>query len=118
MKTTLTAFTAALALATGFAAEATAASAQAPASAAAPRLADGVKRQAGYEAPPRRYVLATPTPIFTDTSPYSMPNGSLDQVGQPVEALAKVQGWEWILVGRNGVGVGYVPISLLTTTGA
>ena len=82
-----------------------------------PRLAEGVKPQAGYEAPPTRYVVANPTPIYSDTSPYSTPTGNLDRVGQPVEALAKVQGWDWVLVGRNGVGVGYAPISLLKPAG-
>jgi len=31
-----------------------------------------------------------------------------------VDALAKAKDFDWILVGRNRVGVGYVPIERLT----
>jgi len=34
--------------------------------------------------------------------------------GDRVEALAKVKGYDWILVGKGGVGVGYVAISMLS----
>jgi hypothetical protein len=35
--------------------------------------------------------------------------------GKCVEALAKVKGYDWFLVGKNGVGLGYVAISMLSS---
>jgi len=34
--------------------------------------------------------------------------------GDHVEVLAKVKGWEWALVGKDGTGIGYVTISMLS----
>jgi uncharacterized protein YgiM (DUF1202 family) len=34
--------------------------------------------------------------------------------GERVEVLAKVKGWEWALVGKDGMGIGYVSISMLS----
>jgi hypothetical protein len=85
------------------------------ATAVSPRLAPGVKAQAGYEALSERLVVANPTPIYSDiiwTSPHT---GQLDKVGEPVNAIAKVKDWDWVLVGRDGVGIGYVSRDLLTT---
>ncbi len=85
--------------------------------AAAPRLAPGVKPQAGYEAPTERLMVANPTPIFSDLDHTSAQTGRLDTVGAPVTVLAKVKGYDWLLVGKDGVGIGYVPRSLLTPRG-
>jgi hypothetical protein len=94
------------------------ASAVSAAAVPAPKLAPGVKAQAAYEAVPRRYEVANPTPIFVDLAPLGMTNGSLDKVGEPVNAIAKVQGWDWLLIGKDGTGVGYVPISMLRPAGS
>jgi hypothetical protein len=34
--------------------------------------------------------------------------------GQAVDVLAKAKGYDWILVAKNGVGVGYIPLSRLS----
>ena len=92
--------------------------ASAPVSAAAPispKLAQGVKPQAGYEQITERLVVANPTPIYSDILVTSPTTGELDKVGEPVNAIAKVKDWDWVLVGRDGVGIGYVSRDLLTT---
>ena len=88
-----------------------------PAPAAAPvspKLAQGVKPQAGYEQLTERLVVANPTPIYSDILVTSPHTGELDKVGEPVNAIAKVKDWDWVLVGRDGVGIGYVSRDLLT----
>jgi hypothetical protein len=68
----------------------------------------------GYEPLTTRYVIAETTLIYV--SPLIYP-GAIStkklQPGQPVNALAKVKNYDWILVGQNGVGIGYIPISRL-----
>ena len=78
-----------------------------------PKLAPGVKAQAGYEASSERLVVANPTPIYSDIMSSSAQTGQLDRVGEPVNVLAKVKDWDWVLVGRDGTGIGYVPTDLL-----
>jgi uncharacterized protein YgiM (DUF1202 family) len=34
--------------------------------------------------------------------------------GQHVDVLAKVKGWNWVLIGKDGTGIGYVTISMLS----
>jgi hypothetical protein len=69
----------------------------------------------GYEAAPARYTVAEETPLYV--SPYIYP-GTVDKTklkpGAAVDVLAKAKGYDWILVGKNGVGVGYIPLSRLT----
>jgi hypothetical protein len=43
-----------------------------------------------------------------------MPVGRELKRGDRVDVLAKVKGWEWVLVGRDGMGIGYVSISMLS----
>lgn len=80
----------------------------------APPLAPNVKPQAGYEAAPQNLVVANPTSIHVDITPYSAHVAELDNVGERINALAKVKDWDWILVGRDGVGIGYVSRNMLT----
>ena len=80
------------------------------------RLAeDVVPAPFGYEPVTTRYVVAEPTPLYV--SPYIFP-GTVNSTnlarGAAVEVIAKAKDFDWILVGRNGVGVGYVPIERLT----
>ena len=76
---------------------------------------DVVPAPFGYEAAPARYTVAEETPLYI--SPYIYP-GTVDKTklkpGQAVDVLAKAKGYDWILVARNGVGVGYIPLSRLT----
>ena len=78
-----------------------------------PKLAPGVKAQAGYEASAERLLVANPTPIFSDILSTAPQTGQLDRIGEPVNVLAKVKDWDWVLVGRDGTGIGYVPTDLL-----
>jgi len=82
--------------------------------AASLKLAPGVtKAPEGYETPAATYVVANPTSVFNNHFYYdSKVTGDLKR-GEHVEALAKVKGYDWILVGKNGTGIGYVPISML-----
>jgi hypothetical protein len=80
------------------------------------RLSDDVvPAPFGYEAAPARYTVSEETPVYI--SPYIYP-GTVDKTkfkpGQAVEVLAKAKGYDWILVGKNGVGVGYIPLSRLS----
>ncbi len=78
------------------------------------KLAPGVARAAGYETPPTTYIVANSTDIYSDhTFVDTKVTGELRR-GDRVEVLAKVKGWEWALVGKDGTGVGYVSISMLS----
>ncbi len=79
------------------------------------KLAPGVvKAMEGYETPPAMYIVANPTDVFNDHYFYNTKvTGSLKR-GDKVDALAKVKGWDWVLVGKNGTGIGYVAISMLS----
>lgn len=78
-----------------------------------PKLAPGVKAQAGYVANTQHLVVANPTPIFSDITFTASQTGQLDKIGQPVNVLAQVKDWDWVLVGKDGTGIGYVPTDLL-----
>jgi hypothetical protein len=68
----------------------------------------------GYEAVSTRYVIAEPTSLYV--SPFIYP-GTVSSAklmpGQAVDVLAKAKDYDWILVGKDGVGIGYVPLSRL-----
>ena len=79
-----------------------------------PKLAAKVKpAAAGYETTTEKLATSSPTPLFSDVNEQSDAVGQLDKAGEPVQVLAKVRGWDWYLVGKDGVGVGYVPRALL-----
>ena len=68
----------------------------------------------GYEAISTQYVVAEPTPLYV--SPYIYPGTVTNEQlkpGQAVDSLAKAKGYDWILVGKGGIGIGYIPISRL-----
>jgi hypothetical protein len=78
------------------------------------KIAPGVAKAPGYETPPAKdYIVANATNIFSDHAVYGTDVTGQLKLGEKVEALAKVKGWDWILVGKEGTGIGYVPISLL-----
>jgi hypothetical protein len=69
----------------------------------------------GYEAVTTQYVVAEPTALYV--SPYIYPgavNKEQLKPGQAVDILAKAKGYDWILVGKDGIGIGYIPTSRLT----
>jgi hypothetical protein len=77
------------------------------------KLAPEVVKAPAYETPPTNYIVANSTNIYSDRWLYDTKvTGELKR-GEPVEALAKVKGWDWLLVGKNGTGIGYVSISML-----
>ena len=72
------------------------------------KLADGVTRTSAYVAPTTKYVVANSTDIFTDVKLSGKTTGHLEW-GQEVSVLAAPKDWDWLLVGRDGVGIGYIP---------
>jgi hypothetical protein len=78
------------------------------------RFAPGVVKAAGYETIDTKYIVAIGTSIYSDHAFHSMPVGSELRRGERVDVLAKVKGWEWVLVGKEGAGIGYVSISMLS----
>ena len=73
-----------------------------------------VTRVANLEPVTTQYIVANPTNIFSNHFVYGTNVVGELARGTRVEALGKVPGYEWILVGRNGQPVGYVPISMLS----
>lgn len=85
---------------------------------AAPNLNMGedlVPAPYGYEAVTGKYVTAKPTDVYI--SPYVWAGKVVSvhlNAGQPVEILAKAKGYDWLIVGKNGMPMGYVPQTALT----
>jgi uncharacterized protein YgiM (DUF1202 family) len=79
------------------------------------KLAPGVVKAAeGYETPATTYIVANGTNVYSGHSFYDTKvTGELKR-GDRVDVLAKVKGWEWVLVGKDGTGIGYVSISMLS----
>ena len=78
------------------------------------KIAAGVVRAPGYETlPAKGYIVANSTNVLSDHAVYGTGVTGQLKLGEKVEALAKVKGWDWILVGKEGTGIGYVPISML-----
>lgn len=78
------------------------------------KLAPNVVKQQGYETPATTYIVANGTNIYTDHSfTGTQSTGELKR-GDRVEVLAKVKGWDWVLVGKDGTGIGYVSLSMLS----
>jgi uncharacterized protein YgiM (DUF1202 family) len=78
------------------------------------KLAPGVVKAAGYEAPATTYIVANSSKIYSDHSFVDTKVTGEVKRGDHVEVLAKVKGWEWALVGKDGTGIGYVSISMLS----
>ena len=77
--------------------------------------ADLVPAPFGYEAAPGKYVTAKATDLYI--SPYIWGGkvmGAHLNAGQPVEVLAKAKDYDWLIVGRNGMPLGYVPQTALS----
>jgi hypothetical protein len=78
------------------------------------KFAAGVAKAPGYEPIADKYIVANPTSVYSDHSFFDTKvTGELKR-GDHVEALAKVKGYDWVLVGKNGTGIGYVAISMLS----
>ena len=78
------------------------------------KIAAGVVKASGYETPPAKgYVVANSTNIFSNHALYGTDVTGQLKLGEKIEVLAKVKGWDWMLVGKEATGLGYVPISML-----
>jgi hypothetical protein len=78
------------------------------------KIAAGIVKAPGYETlPAKGYIVANSTNVFSDHAVNGTNVTGQLKLGEKVEALAKVKGWDWILVGEEGTGIGYVPISML-----
>ena len=78
------------------------------------KLAPGVAKATGYETPPTTYIVANSTNVYSGPSLVDTKVTGQLKRGDHVEVLAKVKGWEWALVGKDGTGIGYVTISMLS----
>jgi uncharacterized protein YgiM (DUF1202 family) len=78
------------------------------------KLAPGVAKAAGYETPATTYIVANSTNVYSGPSLVDTKVTGQLKHGDHVDVLAKVKGWEWVLVGKNGTGFGYVTISMLS----
>lgn len=68
----------------------------------------------GFEAVTGKYVTRKATDLYI--SPFIWAGkviGMQLSAGQPVQILAKLKGYDWLLVGNRGEGIGYVPMSVL-----
>jgi surface antigen len=70
------------------------------------RLAPGVELAAAYEGAPERYAARSAVNLRAAPSLSSRAVGKLAK-GEQVEVIGRVGGATWLLVGRDGVGVGY-----------
>ena len=80
---------------------------------AAPKLAPGVATSSDFTAPSESYVAAVDSPLFADRNVYGKVVGAVKR-GEKLNVLAEAQDHDWLLIGRKGVGVGYLPRSLAT----
>lgn len=68
----------------------------------------------GFEPVSGKFVIVKPTDVYI--SPFiwaGKVTGLHLDAAQTVEVLAKLKGYDWLLIGRMGEGIGYVPISKL-----
>jgi hypothetical protein len=78
------------------------------------KFASGVVKAPAYETPATNYIVANSTNVYSDRWFYDTKVMGELKRGEPVDVLAQVKGWEWVLVGKDGTGIGYVPISMLS----
>ncbi len=77
-----------------------------------PLPGDLVPAPFGYEAVSGNYAVAHTSDVYI--SPYLWAGKVLGvemRANQPVQVLAKVKDYDWLLIGTNGVPLGYLPLS-------
>jgi hypothetical protein len=92
-----------------------AALAQSSAVTAPPLAEDVVPAPDGYDPVSAKYSTARATDIYI--SPFiwgGKVKGVHFSAGQPIDILARPKGYDWLLVGKNGTGIGYVPVANVT----
>jgi hypothetical protein len=69
----------------------------------------------GYVSVATHYVAAMPTALYI--SPFvwagKVQGGAHLDAGQTVDVIARAKNYDWLLVGRNGMPLGYVPLAML-----
>lgn len=80
------------------------------------RLASGVDLAQGYDGAGGRYQARTTANLRGSPSTSSLIVGKL-RPGEQFDALARVHGVNWLLAGREGVGVGYVSETVVRPVG-
>lgn len=78
------------------------------------KFASGVVKAPAYETPATNYIVANATNVYSDHAFFDTKVMGELKRGERVEVLAKVKGWEWVLVGKDGIGIGYVSMSMLS----
>lgn len=79
-----------------------------------PTLAPGIQAAPQYSAPQGAYVVTNGTPLFKQ--PAYLPGtetGAELMRGERPTVLAEAQGGLWLLIGKDGKGIGYAPRSLM-----
>ena len=69
----------------------------------------------GFEPVAGKYIAAKATDVYI--SPFIWAGKVIGlhlTPGQPVEVLARLKGYDWLLIGNKGEGIGYVPIATLS----
>lgn len=80
-----------------------------------PLPGDLVPAPFGYEALSGNYTVVHATDVYI--SPYLWAGkvlGVAMRANQPIQVLAKVKDYDWLLAGTNGVPLGYVPLSAVS----
>ncbi|HEX5279476.1 MAG TPA: hypothetical protein VFW28_05320 [Micropepsaceae bacterium] len=80
-----------------------------------PLPGDLVAAPFGYESISGNYAAAHATDLYI--SPYIWAGRVLGveiPANQPIQVLAKVKDYDWLLVGKNGVPLGYIPLSAVS----
>jgi hypothetical protein len=80
------------------------------------RLSPGVGWAAAYEPAPASYTVVRDVDIRESPSADARYVGRLYR-GNHMDAIARVRGTRWVLVGRDGYGVGYVSEDALAPNG-
>ena len=76
---------------------------------------DIVPAPEGFEPVAGKYVAAKATDVYISPFIWAGKVSGLHLTqGQPVEVLARLKGYDWLLIGNKGEGIGYVPISTLS----
>lgn len=82
-----------------------------------PLANDVVPAPDGFARVTDTYVTAEPTDVYI--SPFIWAGKVKDvhiAAGQPLDVLGRPKGYDWLLIGKDGKGVGYVPLSALKDT--
>lgn len=79
-----------------------------------PRLASGVEKADAYHAPSQKYLAAFDQPVYAEMNVYGRATDQTVKRGQRLDVIAYASRGNWLLVGRNGEGFGYIPRSMAT----